>query len=463
MIEMSLREVAAATRGRLCGGASDSALVTGHVTADSRHVMAGDLFVALAGTQVDGHDFAGSATSGGAVAVLSDRELSVPCIVVSDVLAALGLLARAVLDRLPDVKVIGITGSSGKTSTKDLLAQVVGQIGVTIAPPGSFNNELGLPLTVLRADETTRFLVLEMGARGLGHIAYLCAVAPPMIGVELLVGSAHVGEFGSREAIARAKSELVVAIPDDGTAVLNVDDDLVKSMASLTHAHVITFGRSPDADVRAVDVTTDSSGRARFTVRTPQGEAPVALKLVGEHHVTNALAAAAVAISLDMPVNAVAEALSSAVALSRWRMEVTTRPDGVVVVNDAYNASPESVRAALKTLAQMRGTGKTWAVLGEMRELGPETVSEHDAIGRLVVRLDISHLVVVGENAKPIHLAAQMEGSWADESVFVPDADSAVEVLRRGIRPGDVVLVKAARAVGLERVAEALLDEGSAA
>ncbi len=460
---MTLGEVAAAVEGRLGGGAVPATVVSGSVAADSRRIGPGDLFVALSGQQVDGHDFARDAVGSGAVAVLADRELLVPCVVVEDVLAALGRLARAVLDRLPDVVVIGITGSAGKTSTKDLLAQVLQGHGPTIAPPGSFNNELGLPLTVLRADGSTRFLVLEMGARGARHISYLCDIAPPSIGVELLVGSAHVGEFGGRAAIAAAKAELVQALPAGGVAALNVDDDAVKAMASLTEATVVGFGRSPEAQVGADRVGSDGMGRATFRLRTPAGAAEVRLRLVGEHHVTNALAAAAVAWSLGISAEDTAQALSAAVPLSRWRMEVTRRTDGVVVVNDAYNASPESVRAALKTLAQLRGDGRTWAVLGEMRELGTDSLGEHDAIGRLVVRLDISRLVVVGEAAKPIHLAAQMEGSWGEESVFVDDVQGAIDLLRRELRPGDVVLVKAARAVGLERVAEALLDEGAAA
>jgi len=463
LIAMTLRDVAAATGGRLAGGATEELTVTGDVGADSRGVGPGDLFVALAGTRVDGHDFAASAVSSGAVAVLADRDLHLPCVVVDDVLIALGRLARAVLDQLPAVSVIAITGSAGKTSTKDLLAQLLERLGPTIAPAESFNNELGLPLTVLRADESTRFLVLEMGARGTGHISYLCEVAPPTIGVELLVGSAHVGEFGGRAAIADAKAELVRALPPEGVAVLNRDDELVRAMAAQTPATVVWFGSSADADVRAEDTRCDASGRPTFLLCTAEGQAKVTLNFVGEHHVTNALAAAAVARTLGLGLTEMAERLSAAVPLSRWRMEVTTRADGVVVVNDAYNASPESVRAALKSLAQMRGAGRTWAVLGEMRELGTDSMAEHDSIGRLVVRLDISRLVVVGDNAKPIHLAAQLEGSWGDESVFVSDADAAIEVLREGVRPGDVVLVKAARAVGLERVAAALLADEAAA
>lgn len=458
MTATSLRDVAAATGGTLVDVANPTAEVTGAVVADSREVTPGSLFVALEGSRVDGHAFARQAHDAGAVASLAARPVGVPAVVVDDVLLALGRLARAHLDRLPHTTVVGITGSAGKTTTKDLLADLLPELGPTIAPPGSFNNELGLPLTVLRADEETRFLVLEMGARGEEHIDYLCTVAPPRVGVELIVGTAHVGEFGGRDSIARAKAELVRALPADGVAVLNADDPAVAAMAALANGRVLRFGEGFDADVRAADAFVDDGGRVHFRLVTPDGSHDVALRLVGGHHVTNALAAAATAWVLGLPTEAIAATLSAAVPRSRWRMEVTERPDGVTVVNDAYNASPESVRAALRTLKVLGEGRRTWAVLGEMRELGDAAVAEHDAIGRLAVRLDVSHLVVVGQAARPMHLAAQMEGSFGDESTFVADADEAVTLLREQVQPGDVVLVKASRAAGLERVAAALLE-----
>jgi UDP-N-acetylmuramoyl-tripeptide--D-alanyl-D-alanine ligase len=363
-----------------------------------------------------------------------------------------------VLSRLPDLAVVAVTGSSGKTSTKDLIAQVVERVGPTIAPAGSFNTEIGLPLTVLRSDGRTRVLVLEMGARGVGHIAYLCSVAPPQIGVVLNVGSAHVGAFGSVDAIATAKGELVESLTPDGTAVLNVDDPLVAAMAARTSASVVRVGRSAEADVRALDVRMGEGGRASFVLSTPEGSAPVRLLLVGEHHVSNALAAAAVGRAVGLGVEEVAEILATAAPVSRWRMEVTDRSDGVTVVNDAYNANPESVRAALSALVDLAGDRRTWAVLGEMRELGDGHADEHDAVGRLAVQLEVDRLVVVGEAARPMLRGAGLEGSSGEEPVLVGDVDAAIALLRREVRPGDVVLVKASRAVGLERVAAALLD-----
>jgi UDP-N-acetylmuramoyl-tripeptide--D-alanyl-D-alanine ligase len=459
MIEMSLAEVAEATGGHLAAGADPSRLVTGPVVVDSRDVEAGGLFVALPGERVDGSDYAAAAVAAGATAVLAELPLDVPCVVVHDGVAALGRLARAVLDRLPDVPVVGITGSAGKTSTKDLLAAVLAGAAPTVAPRGSFNNEVGVPLTVLRADAATRFLVVEMGARGVGHIADLCRIAPPRVGVVLNVGTAHVGEFGGRDAVATAKGELVEALPsaaDGGVAVLNVDDPSVRAMAARTKARVVGAGESPGADVRAVDVDVDGSGRPRFMLAAGAGAEPVHLRLHGEHHVANALAAAAAALSLGLPLAPVAAALSRAEPASRWRMEVTEREDGVTVVNDAYNANPESMRAALKALAVLGRGRRTWAVLGEMLELGDGSAAEHDAIGRLAVRLDVSRLVVVGAGARALHTGAVHEGSWGEESVFVPDAEAAHRLLAEQLRPGDVVLVKSSHGAGLRFLGDRL-------
>ena len=462
MIPLTLAEVAAATGGTL-DAAHPAAVVDGDVVVDSRLVVPGSLFVAVRGERVDGHDFAGRAVSEGAVAAVVERPTGGPAVVVADTVAALSALARAVRERLPGLPVVGITGSSGKTSTKDLLAQVLADIGPVVAPPGSYNNEIGLPLTVLRADPGTRALVLEMGARGRGHVAALCRTAAPTVGVVLNVGSAHLGEFGSREAIALSKGELVECLPGDGTAVLNADDPLVRAMRDRTTARVLLVGEAADAHVRAEQVRLDDEGRPSFRLVGPGGTAQVQLGLVGEHQVANALAAVGAAHALGLPFDATATALSSARPRSRWRMEVAETPEGVTVVNDAYNANPESVRAALKALVSLARGRRTWAVLGEMRELGATAGEEHDAIGRLAVRLDVSRLLAVGEGARAVHLGAAHEGSWGDESAWVPDVEAALAVLRAELRPGDVVLIKASRAVGLERVAEALLTDGRGA
>jgi UDP-N-acetylmuramoyl-tripeptide--D-alanyl-D-alanine ligase len=459
VIPLSLAELATLAGGRLDGVADPRAVISGGVVADSRAVMPGGLFVAVKGERVDGHDFAAEAVAAGAVAVMAERAVGVPAIVVEDSMTALGRLTRAVIERLDDAEIVAVTGSSGKTSTKDLLSQVLATRGPLVSPPGSYNTEIGVPLTVLAADLRTRTLVLEMGARGLGHIAQLCRIAPPTVGIVLNVGSAHLGEFGDRDAIARAKAELVQALPGEGTAVLNADDPVVRRMSDLTDARVLMVGASVHADVRAEDVALDDAGRATFTLVAPDGASRVALTLVGEHQVANALATAGAAHAVGLGVDLVAAELSAARAISRWRMEVTERPDGVTVVNDAYNANPESMRAALKALVAMAGGRRTWAVLGEMCELGDSSGAEHDALGRIAVRLDVNRLVAVGSAARAIHLGAAHEGSWADEAAWVPDIETALDLLREQLRSGDVVLVKASRAAGLERLAEGLLAE----
>jgi UDP-N-acetylmuramoyl-tripeptide--D-alanyl-D-alanine ligase len=454
MIRLSLAEVAAAVGGTSTGDAE----ITGAVTVDSRTVGAGDLFVALPGERVDGADFVPAAAHAGAAAALSTRpDDALPTVVVDDPVAALGRLAAAVHARLTAVTTVGITGSSGKTSTKDLLGQVLAAAGPTVSPPGSYNNDIGLPLTVLSADEDTRFLVLEMGARGIGHIARLCRVARPDVGVVLNVGSAHLGEFGSAEVIAQAKGELVEALPDSGTAVLNADDPRVVGMAPRTAARVLTTGIREPADVRASGVRLDESGRARFTLHAGGEEQDVALRVVGEHQVANALSAAGAALAAGMSPAAVAAALSAAEPRSRWRMEVGRRPDGVTVVNDAYNANPESMRAALAALQALPGERRI-AVLGAMAELGPGGGAEHERLGRDAAAAGVDLVVAVGADAVGIASGAAAAGRRpGEESVHVPDRAAARALLSELLRPGDVVLVKASRSYGLERLAEDLL------
>jgi UDP-N-acetylmuramoyl-tripeptide--D-alanyl-D-alanine ligase len=485
LIALTLAEIAEIVGGRL-HATDGSPTVTGSIEFDTRKVTEGGLFLALPGERVDGHDFAAQAVASGAAGVLAGREVDAPAVIAppvetkhanayvlagdkngegAAVLAALAKLARHVTDRLKDLTIIGITGSAGKTSTKDLIAQVLSPTGETIAPPGSFNNELGHPWTALRSTEDTRFLVLELSARGIGHIANLTEIAPPRIGAVLNVGTAHVGEFGSREGIAQGKGELVEALPEDGVAILNADDPLVAGMASRTKAKVVLVGENKNADVRAENIELDEQARASFTLKTVRGDAQVKLSLSGPHQVGNALVAAAIALELGASPEEVARRLGAAERVSAHRMVITDREDGVTVIDDAYNANPDSVRAALKALATIsRATTparRSWAVLGPMAELGDDAVREHDEIGRLVVRLDINKLVVIGDGARAMHQGAHLEGSWGDESVLVPDADAAIALLRGEVRPGDVVLVKASNAYRLWRIAEALLEAGT--
>ncbi len=444
MIDLTVGRIAEIVGGRLSGISAEEAEathITGTVEFDSRAVTPGGLFLALPGARSDGHDFAPAAVAAGAAAVLAARPVGVPAIVVppaaaadahagvleydadgsgAAVLAALAKLAAEVAAELVagGLRIVGITGSSGKTSTKDLVAAVLRPLGEVVAPPGSFNNELGHPWTVLRATRDTDFLVLEMSARHRGNIAALAAIAPPSIAVVLNVGTAHLGEFGSREMIALTKGELVEAVPASGVAILNADDALVAAMASRTAARVVTVGCNPAADIRAENVVLDELARPRFRLCAPVGEvAAVALAVHGEHQVGNALSAAAVALECGGSLPQLAAALATAAPASRRRMEVRTRPDGVTIINDAYNANPDSMRAGLQALAVMARSGsgsRSWAVLGEMGELGEDSITEHDRVGRLAVRLDISRLVVVGTGRpmSAMHHGAVMEGSW---------------------------------------------------
>jgi UDP-N-acetylmuramoyl-tripeptide--D-alanyl-D-alanine ligase len=493
VIDLTVAQVAEIVGGELADISPAEAArlhITGTVEFDSRAVTPGALFIALPGARSDGHDHASDAMAAGAVAVLAARPVGVPAIVMKPtgtpspqvsvlehdtdgsgavVLTALGTLASAVAAELVagGLTIVGITGSSGKTSTKDLIAAVLAPLGQVVAPPGSFNNELGHPWTVLRATPDTDFLVLEMSARRPGNIAALAAIAPPAVAVVLNVGTAHLGEFGSRQAIADTKAELPQSVPASGVVVLNVDDTAVAAMAAKTAARVVRVSRaerpaSGPSDVWAGPVHLDELARPRFTVHAGAVEMPISLAVHGDHQVSNALCAAAVALECGATGEQVAAALSAAGPVSRRRMQVATRPDGVTVINDAYNANPDSVRAGLKALAWMAHQGdrprRSWAVLGEMAELGDDAISEHDRIGRLAVRLDVSRLVVVGtgRSMRAMHQGAVMEGSWGVEATIVDDADAALALLRAELEAGDVVLVKASNAAGLGALAETL-------
>ncbi len=452
---MTLGEIAEVTGGEVDPEHAD-VVVTGPAFLDSRAAEPGGLFLAIAGEHVDGHEFAAGAVAGGAAAVLGSRPTDVPTVVVADVEAAVQALATRVLRRLrqrqPQLRVVAVTGSQGKTSAKDMLGAVLGDAGPTVATYGSFNNELGLPITVLRAEAETRFLVLEMGARGVGHLAVLCAIAPPDVSLVLNVGRAHLGEFGSQEAIAQAKGEIVDALGPDGVAVLNLDDPRVIAMAPRSRGVVRTFGRGTGAAVRVDAVELDEIGRPSFDLQSAQERVHVRLRLLGEHQVTNAAAVAAVALALGLDLASIGSSLERIAVLSKWRMELHERADGLIVINDAYNANPDSMRAGLETLAGIgRRTGRrTVAVLGEMRELGETSEAEHAELGRLARELGIGEVFVVGEGARSILTGYDTAG-------FVGTVHDAVRVVRNNVDGTDVVLVKASRAAGLDVVAEALV------
>lgn len=486
MIALTAAQIAEAVSGTL-SATLDPATVLVHVTPDSREVTAeGTLYVAKPGERADGHDFIDAALGAGAAAVLAEHVTHAPdgaahpAIIVEDAVLAMGALAREVVRRVREhspTTVIGITGSAGKTTTKDLLAALLATQGPTVAPVGSYNGEVGVPLTVFRAELDTRFLVVEMGADHVGNIAYLCDIVRPDIGVVLMVGTAHAGSFGGVANIARTKGELVEALGPDGVAVLNLDDERVAGMAARTAAPITWFTADERGVARAAedvaagrasglvaarDVRADDQERPVFDLQVGTDEAavrhPVASGLTGLHHVHNVLAAAAAAHAAGMDPAEIARGLDGLGPASRFRMERTDRADGVTIINDAYNANPESMRAALRTLATLgRSSGRrTWAVLGEMLELGDARVREHTLVGESVVRLNIAQLLVVGAGARPLYIGALNEGSWGEEAHFVDDAAQAEAFLTEHLRPGDLVLVKSSNGVGLAALGERL-------
>ena len=463
MIAWTLGEVQAAIGGELRG--NQAALITGSVETDSRLVAQGSIFFAKPGEFDDGHNFVAAAKAAGAVAAVVERfvdGVELPQLVVGNVVHALGLLAKAVLKQLRlegDIKVVAITGSNGKTTTKNMLRNILERVGATVAPIESYNNEVGAPISILKIDSATKFLVVEMGAGGAGTIRYLADIAQPDIAVVLKVGMAHAGEFGGIESTAAMKSELVESLGSGDLAILNSDDGYVSEMSKVSKARTIWFGTGSSSGYRAdaQSVTIDGTG---FDLHWPdQASSRVTLQILGEHHVMNALASAAVADELGIPRELIVEALEAMPLAERWRMQLTNRPDGVAVINDAYNASPDSMKAALQTLAQLGKSGRrTVAVLGEMAELGKFSAFEHDNIGRLVVRMNIRHLVVIGSAAKLIHMGATQEGSYDGESIFFDTIGEALPYLRGMLTSGDIVLVKSSKSANLRHLGDELVE-----
>lgn len=446
MITLTAGEIALLVGGELL--CDRDLLISKAPVFDSRLATPGCFFLALKGENADGHEFAADAYRNGAMFSLTSQRIDGPCIVVKDVLEALSILAAFVRKRLDKLVVIGITGSQGKTSTKDLLTHMLGAVGPTVAPAGSFNNDLGLPITLLECDDRTRFCILEMGARHMGDIARLCEIAKPNIGVVLTVGTAHIGEFGSREVIAQTKGELIASLDKDGIAILGTYDEFTPKMASLHQGQVILFGEKADIQVRAADVEM-REGRPHFDLVTPAGRDAVGMRAVGAHQVANALAVAAVGTALALPLELIASSLSTAEISSKWRMELHESAD-LLIINDAYNANPESMSAAMRALvlfAQERG-GSAWAFVGKMNELGQTQAPQSAAIGALAVELGIDHLVEINapEYGEPVGAMVVHQR---------PTIESALDLVQY-FAPGDVVLVKASRSQGFEVLAESL-------
>ena len=459
MHKLTLSQIADIVGGQLFG---DGSLLISGITTDSRSVSHGDLFCAIVGNRINGHDCMDAATAAGAVAGLVSQQVSGPHVLVPDssdgdpVVSAIAKIATHVRSLMKNIEVVGITGSSGKTSTKDMIGQVLSHAGKTHAPAGSLNNELGLPLTILSAPDGLRFLVTEMGMRGMDQITYLCSVALPSIGVITNVGHAHLGEVGSVENIATAKSELVRALPEDGVAVLNADDPRVMAMQSLTKATIFSYGLSAEADVRAERIYITPRGTYTFDLIYRGNRVATSLPFLGQHNISNVLAAAAVGISVGMELEDIAEAITDLKQVSKWRMEVHQLSSDVTIINDAYNANPESVAAALRTLANIPATGATWAVLGKMHELGESSNQLHAELTDLANQLGISHLIAVGESAGDYGL--DRPTSSGANAVWLPDFQTATDYIVNGVNSGDVLLFKASRAEQFELLAKEVED-----
>jgi len=475
MISLSLGQIAQMVSGRLYQPTQKDfdiadVVVTGSVETDSRLVAEGALFVAKPGEVTDGHNFVAAAKQLGAVAAIVEHELSsvdLPQIVVENSVAALGQLAKAVLAQVraeTGLKVIGITGSNGKTTTKNMLRAILSRAGKTIAPIESYNNEVGAPISVLKIDRETRFLVAELGAGGPGSIAHLADITRPDIAVELKVGMAHAGEFGGIETTAAIKAELLDYLPADAIAVLNLDDSYVREMVAERELNKVWFGTAPDAEYQASGHELSLAGTS-FDLRWPEDPSGtntqrVTLRILGEHHVMNALASIAVADSLQIDRAQIIAALEELPLAERWRMQLLEAPNGITVINDAYNASPDSTKAALQTLAQLgRSTGRrTVAVIGEMAELGEFSRLEHDAIGRLCVRLNLGLVIAIGAGAHLVYMGATQEGSYDGEAQFFESVDTALAGVREMLRSGDIVLVKSSKSANLRHLGDALAE-----
>ena len=451
MIALTLEQIAKIVGGKTFGDSSK--VISAVPVFDSREVSKGSLFLALVGQSSDGHSFTDDAQSRGATGCMTTREVPGNGVVVSDVLIAVRALASYVRKQLPELKVIAITGSSGKTTTKDLLASILSSRAECVWTKASFNNELGAPITLLKCDKQTKYCILEMGARHQGDIAALCEMAKPSVGVVLRVGTAHLGEFGSVEKIAQTKSELIAGLGPDAVAVLGTYDPYTKAMNSLHSGRVIYFGQGSRDDVRAADVEMREA-RPHFDLVTPAGRDAVGMRLIGAHQISNALAAAAVCTALEIPIEVIASGLSTADLASKWRMQVSDVED-LLIINDSYNANPESMNAALDSLVlfTQESGGSSWAFLGQMHELGSESNALHASVAAHAHELGIDHLVSIGTRA----FAEGIPALSATTLHYCDDISQALSLVSH-CEPGDAVLVKASRSEHFETLSQGIED-----
>ncbi len=470
-MELTVGDILTATGGQL--GQGDASVIIAGFSNDTRNISAGNAFVALSGEDRDGHQYCGDAIEGGVGCLIVSNDMisdvlsktdahgsrfnSVAVVSVADTLAALGDIAALVTSRHEGTR-IGITGSTGKTSCKDMLHSILSRRHEVCASFRSFNNEIGVPLTILNARPGCEMMILEMGMRGRGDIAHLAAIARPSVGVITRVGKSHIGRLGSVESVAAAKSELIYALPPEGVAVLNTDDGMCDSFSISRTGETVCFGSKDSAAVRYSEVSvslTDDGGVTSFTLHTPIGDTEVTLPVLGAHQAENAAAAAAAAITLDVPLGDIKAGLE-AVSLSPMRMQLMRSSSGAWVINDAYNANPDSMAAAIRTLSAIHVARKV-AVLGDMLELGEYGHGFHRDIGVLVAKVGLERLIVVGELGAHIADAAISSGMAASRVERYPSAEEAAKNIG-GAEQHQVVLVKASRSIGLESVAAKLAE-----
>lgn len=468
MITMTLKEISNAISGEIKNVDGDLK-VTGKVVIDSRKVSKGDLFIAINGENLDGHDFSRQAINSGAVAVVSSKVIpGLPSLVVTEgnsgskdvdqpTVIALGKLASYLLSKLPNIWKVAVTGSSGKTTTKDLLSDLGNLIGPTVFPVGSFNNEIGLPQTVLECNEETKVLILEMGARRAGNIKHLCQIAKPDTSILLNIGTAHAGIFTSVEKILETKREIIECLTENDVAILNKEDATFSLQK--TKAQITSFGLN-GADICAKNITINENAQASFDLEYMGKSSHVDLKIIGSHQVSNALAAAAAFLTKGLDIEKVAKTLSGSTPKSKWRMQLETSKNNILVINDAYNANPESMASAIKTLKQIGGKRNTVAILGEMKELGSLSKQKHEEIAALIQKLEIKNILIIGEGAK-IVFDYLSNNSYKGLLNYVENVESGITKAKEIIQTNDVVLVKASRSVGLERVANAIVSDFS--
>lgn len=471
-MEVELRFAIGAIDGPVILAPANPRRILRGVSWDSREVSTDGMFLAMPGEKVDGNDFVRQAVHAGAALVVATREpddqtkaiageFDCACIQVDDAPRALRDLAAAYREIL-SATVVGITGSTGKTSTKDIVASVLSQGMSTVATRANQNNELGVPMTVLTANKATQALIVEMGMRGLGQIEDLCSFVKPHIGVVTNVGVSHIELLGSQENIARAKGELLASLPPSGTAVVNGDDPMTPVMlesASLDPlTRILRFGMSEGCDVRAENIEISEDGRPSFDLVLPDGTVrPVRLRLQGAHNVMNALAAATVGFALSMTPAAIVEGLILAQPTAQ-RFQTAHTKNGALVIDDAYNANPDSMRAALSTLQQMDVKGRRIAVLGDMGELGEEAPSFHRSVGVFAARSGLDLLICVGGLAADIATSAVDAGMPEESVMLYPDKVSVIEFLSPLLNSGDVVLVKASHAMRFDLIVKGLVD-----